>query len=520
MKGKLLIVDDEPFIRKGLHKLVESNALGWTVAGEAGNGQEALAKFRELKPDLVLTDIRMPLMDGLELARIIAVESPSTSVIILTGYRDFDYAQAAISHGVKHFLLKPCREEEVCRILGEAFEQFRMQVLVREKEAEEQRVKEDVLLRSALSHLPYDRSEAAAAERQLRGYEFWLLQVDSYLPQGRDYRRSDRMLLQFSVSNILQEVMAISSPHIRWLTLAYDRFAFWLPPEIQAEPVFEEAATVVKQLLGITLSSHRFGSFESFGALEGWMESKLRQTGAEAGAPQHGIPMVNESKVKLIRGEMTAMMLLGNTDELQTYAEQLLATLASASASPEEAKIEAFCAALAMNDIMRKELELDPKMAGEIGRWAADLHACRSREEVTAWLGRQVGRFGQALSSWQMDRNSGVIARAVQYIQAHYAEEIGLSDVAAYAHLSANYFGNLFKKETGESFSSYLSRLRMDKARLLLKNTDMKVAEVAEAVGYPDSNYFATAFKSASGCSPSEYRKRERTSGDAVSQGR
>ncbi|MFS0723103.1 response regulator transcription factor [Paenibacillus sp. 1P07SE] len=519
MKGKLLIVDDEPFIRKGLHKLVDSNPLGWSVVGEAGNGREALVKFRELQPDLVLTDIRMPLMDGLELAGKIAAEGTGASVIILTGYRDFDYAQAAISHGVKHFLLKPCREEEVCRILGDAFEQFRLQVLEREKVAEEQLHKEDVLLRSALLHLPYDLGEAERVERQLRGHQLWLLEVDSYLPESRDYRRSDRMLLQFAVSNILQEMLTAVSPHIRWLMLTYDRFAYWLPQEVQAKPLFEEAANVVGQLLGISVLAHLFGSFESFRELEGWMETKLRRSVADEGVSKSGAPMINESKVKLIRGEMAAMMLLGNTDALQNYAEQLLTSLTSAQVSPDESKIEAFCAALAMNDIMRKELEVDPKMAGEIGRWAADLHVCKTREEVAAWLGEQVARFRQALSSWQMDRNSGIVARALQYIQAHYAEEIGLPDVAAHSHLSANYFGNLFKKETGESFSSYLSRLRMDKARLLLKNTDMKVAEVAEAVGYPDSNYFATAFKSASGCSPSEYRKRERVSSGAVSQG-
>ncbi|RXZ78637.1 DNA-binding response regulator [Paenibacillaceae bacterium] len=512
MKGKLLIVDDEPFIRKGLHKLVESNALGWTVAGEAGNGEEAIVKFRELKPDLVLTDIRMPLMDGLELAGMIASEGTGTSVIILTGYRDFEYAQTAINHGVKHFLLKPCREEEVCQVLKQAFEQFRLQVRGREKDAEEQRLKEDALLRSALSHLPYDRTEAEAIEQRLNGHDFWILQVDSYLPQSRDYRRSDRILLQFSIGNILQEMMESSSSNVRWLTLAFDRFAFWLPQEVLAEQLFLEAANVVEQLLSISLTSHRFGRFESFRLLEGWLETNLRRAGLdEAMSSVPSTPMANDSKIKLIRGELTAIMLLGNTDELQTYAERMLESIGASMASPEEVKIDAFCTALAMNDVMRKELEVDSKIASDIGKRAADLHGCQSRQEITAWLTVQVKLFLQALSNWQTERNSGIIGRAIQYIRSHYAEEIGLPDVAAHCHLSANYFGNLFKKETGESFSSYLSRLRMDKAKLLLKNTDMKVAEIAEAVGYPDSNYFATAFKGTAGCSPSDYRKRERT---------
>ncbi|MFH5181403.1 response regulator [Paenibacillus sp. TAB 01] len=139
MAGSIMIVDDEPLIRRGLRKLIETNELGWSVAGEASNGQEALLQLEQLKPNLILSDIRMPVMDGLELARHISERNCGTAVILLTGFRDFEYAQAAVRYGVKDFLLKPCPEEEICRVLRQAYEQLRVK-------AEQRRVREEPCL--------------------------------------------------------------------------------------------------------------------------------------------------------------------------------------------------------------------------------------------------------------------------------------------------------------------------------------------------------------------------------------
>lgn len=514
MKGRLLIVDDEPLIRKGLAKLVEKNPLGWSVIGEAANGQEAYAKLEELHPDLVITDIRMPLMDGLELARQIAVSSPETAVIILTGYRDFEYAQAAIQYGVKQFLLKPCPEEEVCRVLQGAFQQYRQLETQKEREQEERLKREEQLLRSVLTRLPYHAEEAALLEAGLESRELWLLQVIHYFPEARSYRREDLKLLQFAIGNILQELLGSCPGEHRWTPLEYDTFVFFLDRDCDGAAFAQEAASVVKQLLGIELDAACYGAFHRFKDTEVWLEARLRGKEPEGAhgsrTAESGELQENDVKARLIRSELTSLLLLGRPAELTSYIKGLLDSIKPSSSSLETKKMDAFCIAMALVEVMRKELEAAPQTIGDVGGRVAELNLIRTPGEVELWLSSQAQAFEKALLSWQTQHNSGLISRALRYMEEHYAEECSLAAVAAHTHLSPNYFGNLFKKETGESFSAYVTSLRMDKAKLFLKNTDMKVAEIAQSVGYPDSNYFATAFKQTVGLSPTEFRKQER----------
>ncbi len=122
--GRVLIVEDQPNFRKGLIKMLKVENLGWQVVGEAGNGQDALAMLAELKPDLVLTDIRMPIMDGIEFVGHLRKNYPDMLVIILTGYKNFEYAQAAVRHGALDILIKPCTEQDVRQMMNKASERF------------------------------------------------------------------------------------------------------------------------------------------------------------------------------------------------------------------------------------------------------------------------------------------------------------------------------------------------------------------------------------------------------------
>lgn len=129
MIGKLLVVDDEAWFREGLMKLISTNELGWEVVGEAADGEEALAAMELCTPDLVITDINMPVMDGLSLTERLSDSNPNVMVIILTGYREFEYAQRAVRYGAVEFLLKPFSLDEVYRVLRKAYEKFRLNML-------------------------------------------------------------------------------------------------------------------------------------------------------------------------------------------------------------------------------------------------------------------------------------------------------------------------------------------------------------------------------------------------------
>lgn len=527
MRGSIMIVDDEPLIRKGLTKLIESNDLGWVVAGEAGNGKEAIHKLAQVKPDLIISDIRMPIMDGLELANYMWEHCSHTMVIILTGYRDFEYAQAAVRYGVKEFLLKPCPEDDICGVLRQAYTQFQEKAEYLEKERRALRVREDHAVRAALLRLPpLAGGEVLKPEELLEGHVFWLVCVDTFLPEGKEYRPEDGTLLQFAVVNIIEELLEASGSLGRWITVEYGRFAFFTEPASEHVRFFQELCETVQRLLGISLTTlslglvssaeevssmyrrHELEAPASMSTLTGSPLALGRETdevtasGTDAAVtPAPGT--VDETKVRTVQAEITSFLLLGRHAELSAFLRQRF--WEDPHASMPQCRADALCLALAIREVLRKEIAAAQDW--DIGAEIQKLRLMVSREEVGEWVMERIAVMEQTLASWLEERNSRLAERTIRYIEQHYEQECSLVSVASQMHLNPNYFSNLFKKQTGESFTSYLTRFRIDKAKMLLTNTDMKVSEIAEAVGYTDSNYFATAFKQVVSKPPTEYRK-------------
>ncbi|MFK7694323.1 response regulator [Paenibacillus sp. HJGM_3] len=515
MRGTMLIVDDEPTIRKGLAKLVDSNELGWIVIGEASNGRDAIAKMADMLPKLVLTDIRMPLADGLEVARYASEHMPDTAVVILTGHRDFEYAQAAIRYGVREFLLKPCPEDTVCRVLREAYDQFRERVLRKEKEAQQLRVREEQLLRSMLLRLPHDLDLSRPIEQKLIGYEFWLLRIESYVPTDRGYRAQDMKLLQFAVGNIVQELLNSRTKGHRWFPLEYNEYAFFLEFHPDNAATMREIVDVLNNLLGLKGSMSRLGRLESSGQAELLYGAEMfgGEGGRSPGERNAGSwdNRFDEEKARTFRNEICSLLLLGRQAELQVYLSKMAEAIRSEPAL-EQQKMHALCASIAFDEVMRKELGQDDAAETRIGNQIGQLSRLHKPEQIDAWFGQQLTCFEHAFKSWLNDHSTGSIEQSIRYVEANYMNECSLMAAAAHVHLSPNYFGNLFKKATGESFNAYVAKYRLQKAKMLLANTEMKIAEIAEAVGYTDSNYFATAFKQGAGLSPTEFRKRRSSS--------
>ncbi|TDF94376.1 response regulator transcription factor [Paenibacillus piri] len=508
MRGTVMIVDDEPLIRKGLTKLIETNELGWTVAGEAGNGREAVERLEELEPDLILTDIRMPVMDGIELAKHVAESNLAMTVIMLTGYRDFEYAQAAVRYGVKEFLLKPCPEEEICRVLRESYSKFRERREMKEKECRVHQVQEDHALRASLLRLPPPSGGQSQPGEWLDGHGFWLVKVETFMPQAKEYRPEDEQLLQFAIGNIMEELMEERVRRGRWITVEYGLFALFLEPADNNPLFFEQLCMTVERLLGIPLAVLPLGSvssaleaanlYEAYCSEAASQTENLEDTDADSGR------MV-ETRVRTVQAEMTSFLLLGRHEELPVYLRQTVwegrqqGTLA-------QCKTDALCLALAIREVMRKELAAG-QGERDISTEISELRVMETQEQVNAWVQERISILEQSIAQWLEERNGRLAERTIRYIEQYYMQECSLAGVASHLHLNANYFSNLFKKQTGESFISYLMRFRMDKAKMLLTNTDMRISEIADAVGYADSNYFATAFRQAAGQSPSEYRK-------------
>ncbi|MDQ1914659.1 response regulator [Paenibacillus sp. GD4] len=502
MRGKLLLVEDQIFFRKGLRKMIEDHSLGWEVVGEAENGLEALDLIAQIKPHLVLTDIRMPGMDGIELAESIQRLYPGVDVVILTGYDDFKYAQAAVRFGVIDFLLKPCNDQTLMEVLQKAQERLKSAERQREELAASQRVKEEAQLRGMLLRLPV--AQADELHSQLLGKRLLLIAVADFYPAHKSYRPEDLSLLQFALFNIIAELLQQQSVPGRLIALEFDRYAVVIGGQ-NADGMERQLSEAVRQYLGIELSATLTPAISSLHEATRICDAFLkRHASNQATPPTEPVSgAAGGQRVKELQTQLTGCILLGQ-NKLEQKLEALLSPMAGQST--EDAKMEALALAFALHQVAKQQLEITAETSG-FANQLEQLQLIATAEAAQLWARREAEKFLSSYEEWRQRNNESIVNRALDYLDQHYMESCSLTDTAEMFHVSPAYFSKLFKKVTGDNYSAYLTKLRMQKAVLLLVNTDMKMFEIAAAVGYDDPNYFTNVFRMLHQMSPSDYRK-------------
>lgn len=496
MIGKLLVVDDEAWFREGLVKLISSNQLGWEVVGEASDGEEALAAIETFAPDLVITDINMPVMDGLALTEWIAQSGHQVMVIILTGYREFEYAQRAVRYGAIEFLLKPFSLDEAYRVLRTAYERFCLKKVEKKVRQQEQQIN---LFKSAVFGLPYDDEAWRFYNCEWAGYSFCVLKVANYYPEEKAYTQKDIGLLHYAVSNIISELLQRQNVHGIWFPLKSDQFAFLLEPIEGAATYRKIVQQTVGQFMGIEvcwLDGGRVQSLEDVTLLY----QRIRSDGSGE-IPPNGM---NPSRSYPLKEEMVSLLITSN---LQGAEKRIKDYLRSASTLVlQECKTEVYTLITAFSDILMTDFKHLKAAAYEDLNPAAILEL-HNVPDLLEWANGKSKDFIGLFAGWMQETQDHIVQRAKLYISNHYREACTLQTVSAHVHVTPNYLSNLFKKETGIGFTNYVSQLRIDKAKSLLIGTRFRMVEIAEQTGFDNSSYFTAVFKQQNGISPSEFRK-------------
>jgi len=513
MKGTILIVEDQPHFREGLKVFIERESVYWRVVGEAETGEEGWRKVQELSPDLVLLDIHMPVMNGIELARNIHQFQADAMFVVITGHQDFQYAQSALRYGALDLLLKPCSDEDISRILQDAY------LKLVEKRSRKQARREH-LLRSILFKFQVNEEMKLQLAETFGNRRLWLFAVRDYFPAGKTYREEDIYLLQYGILNIIQELIRSEVRPVEVLVLTADQFVL----SMQGAEIAEEAEGVkrmagveahedwalpiiqaVKAYLGIEMECQPLGDCENIPAL---LSAYVPyQNGFhQGGKSSRSLPeMSNRQAVHEIKEQVAAIVVSGDSESLAAYAEEMICQMEREPLA--EAKIMAVNHALALSEISSL-LFASPAQPESVAALLGHIHGIGDAAALFGWLHTLYGSFMERFAEWkrQGNQSAALFDQAIAYIHTHYTDDLSLRQVAEHVHLNPSYFSTLFKKETGETFTNYVTRMKLQRAQVLLRNTDMKMTEICQTVGFEDSAYFSSIFKKFFNMSPSEFR--------------
>ncbi len=532
---RVFLVEDESIIRQTLRDTVPWAQCGYTFVGEAGDGEMALPLIRQTVPDVLITDIRMPFMDGLALSRRVLQEFPEMKVIIISGYDDFEYAQQAIGIGVERYLLKPITKSSLLSVLEEVrskieteraqlnyMTQFRREAQDYEQYARRRFFEGMVSGQLTLTQI-YDQAEALDLDLRAQAYAVALV---SAMPARKGmtegYSDSSARIREALVAHFLKYPEYIL---FRWNLTTY---AVLIKGEWEKmEGYLRRCVSAVEELPGIygpELSWYvAVGSptqrlsrlpecFEETSRLWAYRHILPRQhiltaqtvsflTGT---GQEHDLGDLDAAKVN--PGVITGMLQTASVQEVGSFVDEYILSMADALASKPFCQFLMLSVRFAATEFV-SSLNIPQREFLEQLRHLDLVGQNVTARELKTYLADILTQAVQLRTKAEGSQYRSLLKQAVDYIDANFqSEEISLNRVAKEVNISANYLSAVFSQEMDVTFVEYLTAKRMEKARELLRATDLRSGEIALAVGYKDPHYFSFLFKKTQGCTPRDYR--------------
>lgn len=526
---RVLLADDEEEIRVGISRKIDWAGLGFVLVGEAENGAEALELAEQLRPDVVLTDIKMPFMDGLELCRRLKQSLPAAKLVVFSGFDDFEYARQAIGMNVFEYILKPINAPELNQMLDKLKAQLDQQRLERrDMETLRRRYEESLpLLRELFyTRLLDGRIRPGQIQDRAARYEIqlpqgpWataLVQVDA--PKEGEAAERDELLL-LSIRAFFQEHFELPGCGLRAI-LYNDAVALLasLSDQGQVYSLLEELdrlCVLSHSYLGMSLTvgvglpcEEPAGLHASVEGARSALDYRVLIGGDRVIyigdlEPDRSARLSFEEEDQ--RNLATAVK-LGSQEQAREMIRSLTDRVRRARLSLPQChlffqEVVTCLAKLAGSSGDQLEEVFGPGFTGMIS-----LTDFSSLEELEQWLSDCCLKLRETLGRQRTDSAWKTVEKAKDFISEHYRDHaLSVESLCSHLHLSPTYFSTLFKRETGMSFTAYVTEVRMEQAARLLRDTGEKTYLIAEQTGYTDPNYFSYVFKRHFGMTPSKFR--------------
>lgn len=497
---KVLIVDDEPIVREGLEFIIDWQDFGFTIVDKAENGRMGLEKINALDPDLVITDVRMPGIDGIEMIRKVRKEGIKTRFIILSGYSDFTYAKDALSLNVVSYLLKPIEEAELIEEL------LKIKEDLKEKEALE------------ISLMDYHQYEIAS---KIKDY---LLNQTNEIDELKQLLTSTTYVLVGYVYDPtkvnrqeLENKVPIVKPH-GFYKFNHENTLYFL--------IEEESPTAFKQYiqklvdftesyktqLTLTISSVVYSIEElkkAYREINQLKEKMFLYPNQSILTPYLLKNKKTQQEINKNIEELKLRLLKAIEENNQEIILDLIPSFFSiyqqSDASVEEIKADLIGIYIASIRLIEKYKD-EPFSEKEKNETISRFLKSASLAELLACLEESLISLANSLE--EMLVTEDIVSRIKRYTQDHFHQELSMTELANHFNYSHSYLGKKFRTDTGKSYHTYLNEIRIEEAKKLLKESSLYIYEISERVGFSNPDYFHKKFKEKVGASPKQYRNK------------
>ena len=535
---KVFLVEDEIVVREGIRKNILWEQYGFQYAGDAPDGELALPLIRQIQPDLLITDIRMPFIDGLQLIELIRKELPRTKIIIISGYDDFSYAQQAIRLGVEQYLLKPIVKAKMVEIL-----------IGLQKKMEAERQQQDYLTRFQREVQEYETFSRRRFFEQIVEGGMSVLEIsETAKTMGIDINAPFYNIVLFSLNSARYDASAPESytdalaaiqdkikqyivSHPEFLFFRWNVTTFAVLVKGDQDDIVQRTDECIENIKGHCAMAGRDVSWHiaqgtpvsRLGAIPACFTEASRLLSYRYLCTEEHIlsnasirdfwkksgSEMSTGKKEIDQQHICNFLSNGAIDEIDRFIDQLLQ-----SAGEGPVTLSLYCRYLTMTVYFATVKYLDSIGCRADSFWSLELQPndnVSTPEEARRYMRQVICQAIELRDHESKKQQRDLLTQAIRFIDQNYSDEsISLERVARTVNVSPNYFSAIFSQEVGQTFIEYLTNKRIDEAKRMLRQTDKRSSEVAVAVGYKDPHYFSFVFKKVSGCTPNEYRRENR----------
>lgn len=529
---KVLIVEDELPVRDTIIESIQWEALGFYIEYAAADGQEALEFLENETVDLMITDIYMPFVDGLELVRRLRKKNNFTKVVFLTGYNEFEFAKEALELEASRYLLKPITKDELIKVLLELKSEIDQEInqkknlewLKVEYDKKQLFIREQWFRDVLNGYVPKESIRGAVKnlypELDITGFSVAVIEIANKEEIGTNLWQHDYTLLHFAVFNICKEILG--NEHL--LLLGDQGKIICIFTGLNEKGSYQTVINLLDESIGMIkhiynmdvnaglgsictdLSGVAFSYKEAKLALEYKILEGLNRVIIFTDMERNTVPDFSQTEEYIMNIEMAIRV--GDLVRVDKYLDLFFNSLKFKKATINVFKSYTLTLVTKIYGSYNQNVLLEQDQFSIESSVIERILQSERIEEISECINALCNSMSKELQKIRDNDQLALVQTAKQYIESHYAEtKLDLNSISEYLHVSSSYFARLFKKTFQVTFLDYLTQFRLEEAKSLLRNSTLKVFEIAEKVGYEDPHYFSYNFRKNIGMTPLQYRK-------------